>query len=179
MEIKYTMGEKEFLAFNEHFIKTSPTIKKSLAIQRYVVPIIYLIIPFILKAVDEDFSLWYSFTIFLLVGILWVIFYPKYFHRSTTRRVQKMLRESHQSFGETTLIIQDDGIEETQGTTLSKVGWDQISELHTTNDYYYIFFSGLKAFVIPTTVLSAEDKNSLLDIMKKHNKTIIAMETAS
>lgn len=87
MEIKYNLTEDDYINFNMFHIKNSKSAMRSLKGQRFAVPIIYIILPFVFpNALDSTFI--FTLVAFLIVSILWVIFYPKYFYKSVNRRLK-------------------------------------------------------------------------------------------
>ena len=70
----------------------SDSIKRSLAIQRYMVPITFMIIPFVLARFTEiPFLIW--LITFSLTSLLWILFYPKYVKKFTVKRISEIINE--------------------------------------------------------------------------------------
>lgn len=92
MEIEYDLNKQDYIDFNIFHAMNSDALKKSLAAQRYFAPVIFLIIPFFISGVT-DLPLLYWICVFLVISVVWIVFYPRYFIWIISRRVNKMVDE--------------------------------------------------------------------------------------
>jgi len=92
MKIEYDLTKEDFVEYNLHFISTSETMKKSLFIQRYIISLIFLAAPFLVARVTNE-PLMYWIVVFLIVYVLWVAFYLKFFNHSVKKRIEKLVAE--------------------------------------------------------------------------------------
>lgn len=80
MEIKYNLSEDDYIHFNIYHIKNSETAMKMLNLQRYLTPVFFILVSILLSKISEiPFLL--SFSVFSVIGVLWFIYYPKYYER--------------------------------------------------------------------------------------------------
>ena len=150
MEIKYNLTEDDYINFNMFHIRNSKSAMRSLKIQRFAVPIIYIILPFVFpNALDSTFI--FTLITFFIVSILWVVFYPKYFYKSVNRRLKKMIKEGKNEglIGEHKLITTVEGITDTTSYGETKVNWSGIKSLKEDSDYLYIYNSSVSAYILP------------------------------
>lgn len=150
MEIKYILTEEDYIQFNLFHIKNSKTAMTALKFQRLLIPILYIIVGFVLaKVSDGPLSLWLS--IFLLLGIAWFFFYPKYFYRSVMRRVQKMLKEGKNEglLGEHCLVLSKEGIHDTTMSGETSAKWPSIQTFAEDEQNLYLYNTSLSAYIIP------------------------------
>ena len=53
MELEFILMEEDYIKFNIHHMNMSETYRKSIFIQRYILPIMFLIIPFVLALISK------------------------------------------------------------------------------------------------------------------------------
>jgi hypothetical protein len=146
----------------------SETIKRSLAIQRYVIPIVFMIIPFVLARFTE-IPFWYWLIAFALTSLIWILFYPKYVRGFTAKRISAMVNEgkNRDMLGNHSLTLSDDGIIETSENGESKVSWKGIERYLETKDHYFIYISSVMACIVPKKAFENEEKkNEFVTILK-------------
>lgn len=73
MDIEFELLEKDYINFNIDHAKKSSSLKKSILSQRILGPIVFMLIPFILR-LYTSIPLSYWLTIFAIASVLWVIF---------------------------------------------------------------------------------------------------------
>lgn len=136
MELKYELKKDDYLAFNLHYVKHSKTIKQSLFMQRFLTPIIFLILPFVLFWITGEFMIGLFIT-FALISVIWIVFYPKYFYSQIKRNVKKMLNEGSNDnlLGQHVFISKEDGFIEKNRAEERKVSWSSIERVEENQDY--------------------------------------------
>lgn len=155
MEISYTIDEAAFSDFNLYHVKNSKSAQKSLNLQRFLGPVLFLLIPIIFSDLLE-LPFIGIFIPFLLISILWLIFYPAYFYRFVNKAAQKMIKEGKNEgiFGEHTMQFTEEGLLETSRAGESKVYWGNIEQLGEDANNFYLYNSAISAFIIPKKDLS-------------------------
>lgn len=174
MEIKYELTKDDYLAFNLHYVKHSNTIKQSLFRQQFFTPIIFLILPFIFSWFMGEFSIGLSIT-FMLVSVVWMIVYPKYFYWHITRNVNKTLNEGENEnlMGQHMFIGNDEGFIETNKAGERKVSWSSIERVEENDEYYFLFFSAMSAYIIPKrSFLSEADQKNFQRMINKRTSSV-------
>ncbi len=155
MEINYKLTEEDYLKFNLFHIKNSKTAIKALNMQRFLPPIFFIILSYILSTVGNT-SLPVILTASPILSILWIIFYPKYFYNYVIRNTKKMIREGKNDglLGEHQLIMTKEGIEDSTTYGETKVSWSGLKNFEEDNYNFYLYNSSLSAYVIPKRELS-------------------------
>ncbi|MEH7253690.1 YcxB family protein [Neobacillus niacini] len=150
MEIKYNLTEEDYVKFNLFHIKNSDSASKSLNMQRYSIPFIYLIVAYLFSNL-ADIPFLYAFIPFLFVGILWVVFYPKYFQNRIISQTKKMIREGKNEglLGEHTMLLTEEGIVDTNPTGETKVKWSGIIKMKEDQANLYLYNSSVSAYILP------------------------------
>ena len=150
MEIKYNLTEEDYLNFNMYHIKNSKTGKKALNLQRFSSPIIFLIFSYVFSIIS-DIPLLISFSTFLVMGILWIIFYPKHYYRHIIRNTKKFIKEGKNDglLGDHTMTMTDEGIVDISSNRETKVSWSGIDRFKEDNENLYLYNSSLSAYILP------------------------------
>lgn len=165
MEIKYILHEDDYLHFNLYHIKNSKTSMKVLKLQRYLTPLLYLIAAYIF-ALLTDGSYILSFSIFLTLSVLWIIYYPKYYYNHVRRNVRKFLKEGNNDglLGEHIMVFTEDGIVDRNQTGETKVVWEGIHTFKEDEHYFYLYNSAVSAYILPKKdVENANEVRNLLE----------------
>lgn len=165
MEISYNLTEEDYLHFNMFHVKNSKVVKRALNIQRFFVPIIFIIASIVLSKLG-DMPFFGLFITFLVVSILWVIFYPKYFYSYVIRNTKKMINEGKNDglLGEHHMILSEEGIADSTSHGETKVNWSGIQTLSEDEHYIYLYNSSVSAYILPKRKL--DDAWELMSYLK-------------
>jgi hypothetical protein len=94
MIYEYELNKQDYIDFNLSHIYSSPSLRRSVMIQRFIAPIIFLIFPLFLADVS-DISLREWYVVYGILFVLWVIFHPKYIKRRVIKRTTKLIEEGN------------------------------------------------------------------------------------
>lgn len=170
MELEFELTEEDYINYNIDHSKKSPSIKKSIMIQRVFGPIVFIIAPFLVVKFS-DIPLWYWITIFGISSVVWLIFYPKYANWEMKKRLKKMLEEGSNEnlFNRRKIILTDQGLSQVSPTGETNVKWDSIVSIEETDEYIYIYISSVSAHIIPKRVFKDVNEQKLfIDEISKH-----------
>ncbi|NRD77664.1 YcxB family protein [Bacillus sp. BRMEA1] len=150
MELTYLLSEEDYYHFNLFHLKHSKAVARILTLQRLIGPVIFLIFAFIFTKATNN-SLFGVVVTFLVLSILWVIFYPKYFYATVKRRLKKAFSSGKNAglIGKHHLLLTDDGLTEWTGVGEMKFKWSGIEECKEDSDYFYLYNSAVSALIIP------------------------------
>jgi hypothetical protein len=159
MEITYFLTEGDYLKFNIFHIKNSKTALRTLKMQRFLTPIVFIILSYVLSKVG-NVPFFGLFITFLITSILWIIFYPKYFYSFVTRKTKKMIKEGKNDglIGKHRMIISEKGITDSTSFGDSRISWSGIKSLKEDNYYFYLYNSSVSAYIIPKRELNNINK---------------------
>lgn len=166
LEINYNLTEEDYLNFNLFHAKNSKTVTKSLVLQRFLSPIVFLIAAFVFSRITDG-SLVGALIIFSGMGILWIIYYPKYFYSLIARQSKKMLKEGKNDglLGERYMILSDEGIVDSSVNGETKVKWAGIKKLEEDSDYFYFYNSSVSAYILPKRMIkNVEETRNYLNL---------------
>lgn len=165
MKVKYEIIEEDLIDYNMFYASVSPTVKRTLLIQQYLVPFVYLSIPFLLYFLNGD-PLIFFLPPFAILALLWFLFYPKYFKWTVRKRVSKMINEGDNkgTVGAHELTFTPDEIIEVGEFGEGRVKWDIVQKVFTTDKHIFIFIGAMKAYIIPKR--SFVDENNYRDFLR-------------
>ncbi|MBU3143700.1 YcxB family protein [Clostridium sp. CF012] len=159
MKIDYQLTKQDYIDFNMNYMSNSKSVKRLFIAQRYIVPIIFLLMPVMLIRVTS-IPLGYWFKVFLVSSVLWIIFYPKYFKWSVSKRISKMLDEGENTdmLGKRSLTLTEKGIIDCSTLSESKTDWSVIEKITQTQKHIFIFISSVAAYILPVHVFNNENE---------------------
>lgn len=170
MEIEFELREEDYINYNLDHANKSPSIRKSIMIQRLFGPIVFIFAAFLVSRYS-DIPLWYWMSLFWITSIVWLVFYPKYANWEMKRRLKKMLKEGSNKnlFNRRLLTITDKGIRQISSSDESFISWENIVSIDESNNYIYIYHSSVSANIIPKRVFEDEEEEKLfLNEIYKH-----------
>ena len=149
MKIKYNLTEEDYLEFNMFHVKNLKAVKRTLNLQRFLTPIFFIIASFVLSKVGS-MSFLEVFITFLVVSIIWVIFYPRYFYSYVIRNTKKMIKEGKNDglLGEHYMVLSEDGIIDSTSNGETKVTWSGINTLSEDRQNIYLYNSSVSAYIL-------------------------------
>lgn len=159
VEIEYLLTEEDYLHFNMFHVKNSKTATRSLNLQRFLTPLFFVTFAFVFSAIT-DIALLGILMTFIVISILWMIFYPKYFYAHVRRQTKKMIQEGKNEglLGKHHLLMSEEGIFETTSNGETRIGWASLKECKEDEDYFYLYNSGLSAIILPKRDLTNVEK---------------------
>lgn len=172
MKIQFELTEKDYIDFNMNYMTTSPAIKRSIFIQRYIISIIYLVAPFIITKITGA-SLWHWFPICLTVYIVWVTFYARYYKMRVKKHIEKLLTEGKSIgvLGKHSISLTKNGIIAIKGLSKSKMNWSSVQNISETKEHIYIFIGSIEAYMIPLRAfLNEDDKIAFLNKLNEYSE---------
>lgn len=149
-KIQYEITAEDLVEYNVFYTSASPTIARRLRLQKYLGFVIILTIPFLLYFFNHN-PLAVFVPVFTIMGILWIFFYPKLIVRDIKRQVSKMIQEGNGrgTVGTHVLTLTPEEIIESWQYGEKRVSREVVKKIHSTDQYIFILFGSMMAFVIP------------------------------
>lgn len=171
MTIDYEMTRQDYINFNMLHMKRSKSARKSINTQRFLAPIIFILIPFVISWGNSgDIPMWYWFTIFGIAAVCWALFYPKWVQRETIKRINKMLDEGENKglSGFQKLSLTEEGIHTENEFKEATAKWNSVEDIVLTDEYILIYIGALMAHVVPLRAFNDDDeKEEFISILKE------------
>lgn len=167
MKLEYEITKQDYIDFNIYHMNHSITMKRSLFIQRFFIPIIFLILPiFLVKITDTPLLYWFG--VFIISFVLWIIYYPKFFKKSVERNISKMLEEGKTTgiLGNHIFLYTEEGV--VDKTEFSETSYNLIEKVVESEAHIFIYVSAVMAYIIPIRIFgSVDEKENFLNILNK------------
>lgn len=150
MELRYNLTEEDYLNFNLFHFKNSKAANRALNIQRFLSPIIFMAFPFVLSKMG-NMSFAGLFISFLVVSILWIVFYPRYFYSFVMRNTKRFIREGKNEglLGEHRMLLTEEGLVDSTTNGETKVTWAGIQAIDEDQYYIYLYNTSVSAYILP------------------------------
>ena len=169
MKLEFSIEEEDYINFNIFHLDNSKTLKNSILFQRYGVPIIFLVVPFVLVKISNiPFSYWMTW--FGMMFIVWVCFYKKYFIFKMKRLIRKKLKEGKNQglLGKRIIEINESELTEITEYTKESVNIQGIENVVVNDKYIYAFINSSQAYIIPLRVFKDKDEqHEFIEYIKK------------
>ena len=147
MKIDYHLDEDDFLTHQLFIASRSPRIQLKRKRSRISVPIVYSIIG-ILFLVQEQFGLMF---VFVFLGFLWYVFYPKWDKRRFIKHYQKFIQETYKErFGVVvSLEIGDAYMWARDEANESKIAVTEVTEICEISSTIYMLLRSGQTLILP------------------------------
>lgn len=175
MTIEYEITRQDYLNFNLIFLESSKTARRTLLIQRFLGPILFMILSYVVS-IDSDISFWYWFTVFAIASVGWIIFFPKHTKRTITKRISKMLDEGDNKglLGRHELSLAEDGIHVVNDYKDSTTKWKAVENISVTEEYILVHVGTIAAHIIPTRAFNSQaEKDQFISIIKERSDLLV------
>lgn len=166
---QYELTRQDYLNYNLIHLDHSKTAKKTINLQRFLVPILYIVLAFLMAWIG-DIPLLYWLIVFSVAAIGWIMFFPQYTKRVVSKRISKMLDEGENKglLGKQELSLMDDGILVSNEYKESKTKWNSIDNILVTDDYILVYVSAISAHIIPTRIFNNQaDMNQFISLLNE------------
>ncbi len=154
MKITYDIKLADCLAFNDHFIKTSPFMRK--AIRKGQMwwasgPLLGGLALAIFKSAPPEKTLMLLAILALVISMPMFFLYPSYFQRSARKQVKSLCAgdDSKGVLGLHVLEITDECLIEKTEYSEDEIQWESIAKIDSTSDYTFVYIGESTAHIIP------------------------------
>jgi len=160
LRIDYELTTDDLLDFNMYHANHSETVKKALTLQRLMGPVLFMIILVFLTILKVEPLLTFYLPFFIIMSILWVIFYPKYFRKHIQRYSKKMLTEGKSKgiTGKHTLTLTDNELIESNESRETKTKWASVQDIVRSDTLMIIYTSAMGGYIIPLRSFESKEK---------------------
>ncbi|NTV91325.1 MAG: YcxB family protein [Clostridiales bacterium] len=169
IKLEYELTKDDYIEFNLFYLKTSPTIAKTLKLQKVVPPIFFMAAAVGLW-VSTGWSLITMLLVFGLLSIGWVYYYPRYFVSVTKKRVSMIVDEGKSKFMplKVTLEIKKGEIIQRSESGETRAYLNSLESVQESENLVLIFVNTLLAYIIPKKQFANEsEKTELIDFLNR------------
>lgn len=166
MNIIYTVGVDDVVAFNKHYASHAPHMKR----MRKRTMIVATLFIFWLVALMSVFTQsWFIFLAGILATAAFAYTFPREYDKFIQRSVAKSLQEgsNKSTLGQHELEITDAGITERNAVTVYSTTWAGIEKIETTPTHAFIYLGSSMAHIIPVSSITTGHLSAFLDELHK------------
>lgn len=162
MEIKFNITEDDLITYNLYQANTIKSIKRAIALQRYIPAIIFIFAGFLFSN-KQSSSYYISLFAFTTLAVLWIIFYPLYFKRHVIKSMSKIFKkdESKNLFGKYSIKLEQEKVVEISPSKKNKTDWKDVKDLVEYKGYLFIILTEVTAYIIPPTAFRDENQKEI------------------
>lgn len=159
MNFEYELNKQDLIDFNLFHITYSKSTRRSYFLQRYILSISFLVLPFFLRQFT-NISLGYWLAVFILLYLYWVAAYPKRLKKIVTRKISKMHAEGKNNsvVGAHNLAISENGIVDRSENSEAKTEFSAIENIVEDKEHIFVYVNANSAHIIPTRIFKDEDQ---------------------
>jgi len=159
VNFKYDLNKQDLIDFNMFHITYSKLTRRSYFIQRYILSLSFLFLPFLLRQFT-NMPIGYWLAVFILLYLYWVAFYPRRLKKIVSRRISKMLAEGKNNsvVGTHNLAISENGIVDRSETSEAKTQFGSIADIVEDKEHIFIYVNKDSAHIIPIRIFENEDQ---------------------
>lgn len=173
MKIEYTLENIDFLEYHLYSASKSKSIKKKRLKSRIVIPILYSIIGFYFLLNDNKLI---TFSIFIIFGLLWFLFYPLYSKKTYKKHYVKHVEEHYVNRinTPTEMIINSDFIYAKDHSAEEKIKISEFDKLTELQNHFVLELKRGVSFIIPkkNIVNIGEFKEKILELNIPYNNEL-------
>lgn len=167
MKLTYNLTEEDYINFNMSYAETSDTVKKSMQRARVTGPIMFLLLPFVLRNVtDIPFAYWMG--LFGIAAVAWFFLLPVFIKKSTIRQIKKMLKEKSNNFlGAKVLELMPNGIMTKGVDDETMTSYSAVEDITQYKGGVYIYTSSISAIMVsPSAFESDQARNDFINELR-------------
>lgn len=162
MEVEYSLGLEDLLAFNQYRNAHSPTIRRQQLTHRLAVPLALAVLWVLLSGMVGGIvgpSAWIMLGLFIgLVGAVFFFSYPARVRQRTRRLVERMYMEGQNRglFARRRLTITPETITDATEISVTTMRWAAVEKIVIDERHAFFYVSAVGAFVLPKAAFATE-----------------------
>jgi|GEM_PF-733518 hypothetical protein len=168
-KVTVKLNEDDYVKFNLDHIKRSPSLRRTLMLQRLMGPAVFILTAIVLGSFS-GIPIGFWLAIFSITGIFWFAFYPKLAESESEKRIRKLLQEgdNKEMFLKRDIALTRNGITETTSRSKQSTPWGNITGVYETDEAIYAYISSIQGHIIPKRDFgSDEEKDQFLAILNE------------
>ncbi|AET69039.1 hypothetical protein Desor_3557 [Desulfosporosinus orientis DSM 765] len=169
MNFNYELNKQDLIDFNMFHITYSKLTRRTFFLQRYIISLSFLILPFFLKEFTSIPFVYWIF-IFGLLYVYWVVYFPKRLEKIVTKKITAMLAggKNQSVVGAHDLSVSEEGIVDKSAQSEVRTPFNGIEDIVEDKNHIFVYVSSNSAHIIPYRIFADEgQKSELLGFLKE------------
>ncbi|MDO5708116.1 MAG: YcxB family protein [Andreesenia angusta] len=175
MKKDFVLTKEDYIDFNLYFYNNSPQLIRKRNIQRFIFPVVYLLIPVFLNNFNKV-PYKQTLPIFIIAAIAWLIIYPKLSIYGVEKNVKRIVEKSEKGenslTGDYTIETKEDGLLISKENGNVDIKWNQIIDLKEDDKRIYIFMSPMVAYIVKKEAFSPDEEEVFKQLIKSNSDNI-------
>lgn len=171
---QYLVTADEYLEFGLHHNYSIPAHRKRVTMQRYLIPVLYMLLAFVLGS-SSEYPIIYYIT-FGIASVLWILLSRKIIITSIRKNMKAMERSGKPPFGQdNTVVFGEEKVTTTTKDTETSASYSGIEKILLGKSAMYLYINAASAFIVPHRLFASEaEKEAFLQfIRQKTNAEVI------
>ena len=172
MTINFSLNTQDYLSYNLFHNMHSPSMRRSMRIQRITGPVLFLLLAFLLPDSKSQFLIY--ITLFSIAAVLWAVFYPALIKKRIKRNTLRLLREGTPRFlGPCRVTLNETSLDIATHYSSSAYLYAAIDRVALTRTgAVYVYVSSLSAIIIPQHAFeTGEQQHAFLELLNEKRQS--------
>lgn len=177
MKLEYSVSLEDIIAFNNHHMEATPSIRRKLSVMRFVwafAPLIAIFAITSFEGMAPDKAMWTIAAVAVFVSSPIYLFQPFFLRWLNTRQVRKAYgsEKSRALLGAREIKIAGNGLVETTSAGEIQTGYDLINRIDAGDDYLFVYATNSRVHIVPKKSVASGDFDDFVTELKKKAKNI-------
>ena len=176
MKLEYSVSLEDIVAFNNHHMESTPTLRRKLSVMRFVwafAPLIGILLISSIEGMSSGKAMLVIAAVAIFISSPIYLLQPMFLRWLNTRQVRKVYSnpQNQALLGPREIKIVSNGLVEK--TTSGQVETDasQVDRIETTKDYIFIY-AGSRIHIVSKKTVQSGDPEAFLSELRKKAKNL-------
>ena len=176
MKLEYSVGLEDIVAFNNHHMESTPSLRRKLSVMRFVwafAPLIGILLITSIEGMAPGKAMWVIAAVAIFVSSPIYLLQPMFLRWLNTRQVRKVYssQQNQALLGAREIKIVSNGLVEKTSSGQVETDAAQINRIETTDDYIFVY-AGSRIHIISKKTLQSGDPDAFLAELHKKTKNL-------
>ena len=175
MKLEYSVQLEDIIAFNNHHMEATPSIRRKLAVMRFVwafAPLAAIWAITFFEGMDPSKAMWVITFVGVCISSPIFLFQPFYLRWMNNRQVRKAYEDekNRSLLGDREIKVTSNGLAEKTASGENQSEYAQINRIDSDDNYTFIYAAKSKVHIIPKKSVKEGDYDAFVSELKKKTK---------
>jgi len=153
MTLRFNVTENDYLQFNIFHNKHSPTVRRTLLLLRFLLPVMLISFTFLSGRLSTI-----NLISIAIISVIWFCVTPALFLCSIKRSVRRLMKEGkcNEFVGERTVIFSEASIRLEAETRTVETSFSAVERIVSDDERFYIYIGAISAYIIPFSAFATK-----------------------
>ncbi len=177
MKLEYSVSLEDIIAFNNHHMEATPSIRRKLAVMRFVwsfAPLLAIWAITSFEGMAPGKAMWAIGFVAICISAPIFLLQPFYLRWCNNRQVRKVYssEKSQALLGAREIKISSSALLETTPEGENQTSYDSISRIDSDDDYTFIYAANSKVHIVPKKTVQSGNYDEFVAELKRKAKNI-------